>query len=130
MELEAYMAGFFDGEGSIYMTRRTHPSTIVAKVTNTAKAPCKLFAKKWGGTVQEIKPRLGSRNKTIYRWYIYGRKAQPFLLAIQPYSIIKASLIALALEYIPLITHLHLPKDAPPVEKRQEIAEKIYQLNR
>ena len=121
-----YEAGLFDGEGSIYITGRQRNSTIAIKLTNTDKKLCQLYYDQWGGSIQEIKPNKPNV-KTLYRWSIYGKKAKPFLIAIQPYSIHKRQLIMTALEYIETIKYTS--SDSPLATIRQTIKDKVYSLN-
>lgn len=124
-----YAAGFFDGEGSIHVTRRKQPNSIATRLTNTNRDICYLYSEKWGGSVQEIKSE-NPRHKTIYRWGLHGHNAKQFLLDIKPHSIVKIELVNLALEFIETLTRLHLPNYAPERVRRKAISEKIYFLNR
>ena len=125
-ELIAYMAGLFDGEGSIYMTGRWHGATIAIKLTNTERILCQRLLENWGGNIQAVELK-NEKHRTIFRWYIYGKKAKPFLLSIKPYSIIKTQLISLALEFINTIGYTK--KGSALAYTRQAITDKIYKLN-
>lgn len=124
-ELIAYAAGIFDGEGSIYLSRR-YNGTLIVKVVNTDRRLCQLFSDRWGGTVYEIESKV-SNHKTIYRWSLYGKKAKPFLLDIQPYLIHKADLLVKGLEYISLLTWKH--RNTHENFQRQILVDDIYDLN-
>ena len=125
MELIAYAAGIFDGEGSIYLSKR-HNGSLAVKVTNTDKRLCQLFYEHWKGSLQEIKPNVPN-HKTLYRWYIYGQKAKPLLLALKPYSIHKAELISLALKLLNL--GAYVPSQSPEGKQRQLVSNQIYAAN-
>ena len=95
--MEEYMAGLFDGEGSLYLTQKTGGSLAV-KLTNTNRKVIELVVMHWGGNIQTIIPTIKNKlKKPLYRWCVYGRKALPFLYAISPYSIIKKPLIPSAI---------------------------------
>ena len=120
----AYVAGVFDGEGSIILTNR-HNGSLAIKVTNTDKRLCQVFYENWGGSIYEIESP-NPKVKTIYRWGLYGRNAKYFLLAISPYSIHKAKLITKGLEYIEL---KNWSRDTTKAQHKRDIANAIYTLN-
>lgn len=125
----AYAAGIFDGEGSVFMTGRTHGCTVIAKVTNTDKRLCEFFLR-WGGHIQSEPPHSygGKNTKTIHKWQANGRRAKDFFLAMQPFSIHKAELISLALLFIDTVGYTHL--DTELATKRAEIVKAIYKANK
>lgn len=93
-----YMAGFFDGEGCIIITKKIKGSYYVVEVTigNTNKKPLLLFKKYFDGTLLTAKRR--EHYKIIYTWRIQAKKAEKFLRAITPYLIIKQKKAIIALE--------------------------------
>lgn len=109
-EFTVYMAGFFDGEGYVgaYRTDYTRKSgkeehTMAVRVIIGQKYPevLQLAHEIWGGSIySEIDKRTGN---TFWRWEIRGRKASDFVIAIQPYVIVKARQCKLVLEYQSLL---------------------------
>jgi hypothetical protein len=89
-----YVAGFFDGEGSIGLYRSGSGSFIlsVQTVQLQSKKSEKLFRflkNKFGGKYKSIRKR-GTR-RPIYHHTLYGREAIEFLKQIRPYLILKAN---------------------------------------
>ena len=126
-EILAYMAGLFDGEGSIHMSGRYRRATIVTTFTNTDIKLCQVFSNKWGGNISSAQPPNG---KQIFRWYRCGQKVKPFLDAISPYAIGKRRLIELALKWLSLKGKSGQPLKAEILKQRQTIAQSIYTLQR
>ena len=99
----AYMAGLFDGEGSISIGKhlkigRWNP-TYSLKVTMAMANPYipHLFQMAIGGVVKGYE-RKGKRLPTWY-WYLESKKAIPFLEAIMPYLRLKQDEARLAQEF-------------------------------
>jgi hypothetical protein len=94
-----YAAGFFDGEGSISLVAKNVAGRATASwmlcVTVAQMNPEPLFALRdtWGGNVR------GPRRHGQYEWRANTAQAADFLRAIQPYVIVKADVVALALEF-------------------------------
>lgn len=96
----AWCAGFFDGEGSvgIYVRSRKHRVSkrelyeLRVIVTQKDPAPLELFREAFGGY---------SRTSTsgCAKWCASSRVAERFLLAIRPYSVVKAEQIDVALAF-------------------------------
>lgn len=102
-EIVSYIAGLFDGEGSIYIRKatinknRSHYSLVV-RLTNSHKGSldfcCNYFN---AGSVQQRKPVVGRLQ--AYDWILRSKEAENVLKILLPYSIIKAPQILLALEF-------------------------------
>ncbi len=125
MILEAYAAGLFDGEGSIYLNRAGTLATISVTVTNTDKRVCQVFNSQWGGRIIEEKREP---YKLIYRWKVHGKKARPFLIGIHEYSIVKHDLITLALQWIDTIGTPKVAVTRDNIKKRATILNKIHSI--
>lgn len=92
----AYLAGFFDGEGSIGLAKsRTgkvgpyHYELRIA-VAQVNPSPLYKFADLFGGSVHKQfpkKPHLGS--KPLYKWGVSSDKAYRALVAMLPYLDVK-----------------------------------------
>lgn len=120
----AYLAGLFDGEGHITLTKskpaegalrkyvgKTHTTFRPARVaswqfclnigiTNTDKRLINWLEEKFGGTHYTDK-RHQQNWKSAYRWRLLGRSHQErVLLAILPYMVIKREQASLALDFI------------------------------
>lgn len=94
-----YMAGFFDGEGSVYAaTRRAHANktpTVTVCITNTNLAVLQAHKSAWGGSLSPRK--LRPRNQRQYQWVLCAKQAYYFLSAIVPHLIIKKEVVTVAL---------------------------------
>jgi hypothetical protein len=86
----AYIAGFFDGEGSVYVTGKHH--NIRVGISNTNPLIPQLACRLFGGSVHWNKSnssKMFKKRPTNHRlclqWNINGSKACDFLKAIRPF---------------------------------------------
>ena len=105
----AYIAGLFDGEGCVSISRKkstgVNPSYgLNVSVSNCHRGVLELLQRIYGGYVKHyIETRPNQRN--WFTWQLSGGKmAASFLADIRPYSIIKAEEIDLALEFALRVT--------------------------
>lgn len=103
-DIVRWAAGFFDGEGSVVISRGTRPSTgkifhgLKCRVVQVDPAPIKLLQDTFGGRIHLNK----TRTKTWQRcwiWEKHGEDAQLFLSEIAPFSIVKRQAIQIGLEF-------------------------------
>lgn len=96
-----YIAGFFDGEGCIYINNKTHRLRVC--ITNTNYYILKQFKEMFGGSIYKRQLRKLKNNrgycKQIFQWSIEFNNALRFLECIQPYTIVKKEQIELAIKY-------------------------------
>lgn len=134
-----YIAGFFDGEGSIGIKRTNRESGISSytlQVQVCQVNPVVLFylKEKYGGSVQVH--QNNERSRPAHHWTIWADKALAFIQEIQPHLLIKYEQAALAVEFmrirkeIPI--HKHLPKlrRGYGLSKRRSCYEQMKILNR
>jgi hypothetical protein len=95
-----YAAGFFDGEGAVMISRGSGTSLFLLSctVTQTDRRPLDLLKEKYAGKVM-LGGRRPDGRKPIYYWSVDAALAESFLLDIQPYLIVKAERVKLALEF-------------------------------
>ena len=101
----AYLAGFFDGEGNISVFRDRRPSgsfgfTLRCAISQTSMPILEKYRHLFGGTVYQAKltnPRPNSA--PAWQWYINNGRAVRFLEALQPYIILKAPQIPIAVRF-------------------------------
>lgn len=103
-----YFSGFFDGEGSIsILPHSKHPKSIIVSVQVSQVDPRPLIALKemFGGNICYIKNTKpnGSPAQGIWKWSVCHKNAETFLIAIQPYCIVKKEQIDMALKIRSLI---------------------------
>ena len=96
-----YVAGFFDGEGTvgIYLQKSKY-AVLTVGISNTNKHILELIKVKYGGNIYERKIADKGR-KRVFQWKL-GTIASmfAFLLDIASYVVVKKDAVDLALEYI------------------------------
>ena len=108
----AYTAGLFDGEGFVRIdshhknisTGRTPANTrfcLHVGVAMTYMPAIKLLHERFGGHYRgdDSFQKRYSKNRVIYRWNATSVKAYDFLVAIQPYSVVKREQIDIAIKF-------------------------------
>lgn len=103
---EAYVAGFFDGEGTVCAARRNiryRPTpTILATISNTDMRPLRAIMDRWGGSIHTTKGRL-EHHRDQHQLVLAPRNARIFLTAIEPHLIIKKQVARVAIEFCNLV---------------------------
>ena len=99
-----YMAGFFDGEGSVglYAQQKACRYSLRACITQVKNKHSEevlgAFQKQFGGSITNSK-QYKSHHSPAMAWSIYGDKAAEFLRMIQPLTIIKNEQIELVCQW-------------------------------
>jgi len=95
----AYIAGFFDGEGSIYISKGHSQYFLCAKLTNTNLPVLKNIERilNLGSTSTSHDKR--ERSSQLFRTQFFCNEAKQFLESIYPYLIIKKEQAKLAIEF-------------------------------
>lgn len=97
----AYAAGLFDGEGCVHIgqvsvpTGRRHREQV--QIANTDPRPLLWLKDRFGGWIRSA--QSASNWKPAFFWVASGKDGERFLRLIQPYTIIKADQIAVALAF-------------------------------
>lgn len=94
-----YLAGFFDGEGSIYTMSTKTMISPYASLTNVRKEVLDYCHKKYGGNLNLRKRKLESRQRDIWNWCIGGSNAAVFLRDIVDYLVLKKNRALLVLKW-------------------------------
>lgn len=91
---DEWAAGFFDGEGNIYLRHRPNrrQPDVHAQVTQKDPAPLRELQARWGGSLTETRTPSG-----CYRWRVASKKAEMFLRSIRPHLLVKAAVVEEAL---------------------------------
>lgn len=76
----AYLAGFFDGEGSIGIAG----SSLCVRITNTYRPTLDRFQRAFGGVV-DVHNAGDERTRLTWVWRCYGDTAEAALLQLDPY---------------------------------------------
>ena len=94
----SWVAGFFDGEGSVGVYREKNNFFLQVEICNTQKGIMRALNSVYGGKLYCKQPRDYWRPCYQLRWR--GTPAYNFLKLIQPEIRIKAQEIRLALEFV------------------------------
>ncbi len=104
--LLSYLAGLFDGEGCITLTRYKPEGQViysnymvVVKVRMCNELVVRLFQQTFGGKVRHCKPKKSQWSET-WEWYLTTPEFLPFLTDILPYLILKRPNAEIALYYL------------------------------
>lgn len=139
----AWMAGFFDGEGTVLVERAMQKEcrhgfrTVLHVAVTQTSTPClEIFKAHFAGSIITARNRTprGRRWAVQHRWVVRNEQALLFLHAIAPYAVVKKEQVAAALEY-PLYDatgrkfgSLKSPITDSVVEKRLAIRSALQQL--
>ena len=96
---DAYLAGFFDGEGCIAMRANNRCQTyrMTVDITSSCRAVLEQFQIRFGGSVHPVRRFV---NKPLFQWQLNGRAAiLVFLRAIRPFAIEKLPQVEAALQW-------------------------------
>ena len=134
-----YVAGFFDGEGSVSITRRkprigasgqpTSPKYILeAIIWNTNRRVLELIQQDFGGVLKRRRPRGNQRKESWGLVWSHGR-AYSFLERVFPYLVVKREQAKLGLMYWESRKRSkRLPESE--IQKRHYFYERMKTLNR
>jgi hypothetical protein len=100
----AYAAGFFDGEGTVFIAEDRGRKEARGPIYNMRvlasqvdPAPIHWLQSKWGGTVTR---RPGSESRQAnWVWNCFAQKAAAFLRDVRPYLKVKADEADIAIEF-------------------------------
>lgn len=103
----AYVAGLFDGEGSVEIRRAEHyrnPDvaplhTLRMAIGSTNREVITRLHEQFGGTVYEDKSRVARGHKCYWRWRLSATPTADLLEAMLPHLVIKREQASLAVEY-------------------------------
>lgn len=101
----AYLAGIFDGEGSVFLRRqfnktgrqRTY-SLLITVVVGTHREAVEAIAAMVGSKPMEKVNDKGNK-RPAWRVRLHGRQARDYLIAIRPYLLMKDKQADLAIEF-------------------------------
>jgi hypothetical protein len=99
----SYVAGFFDGEGSvgIYKNGQGQGRTLRVQIVQNCCIPVdnmlREWAEEWGASMTVMVNK--SRKSQAWNWQISGEKAVIFLQAIRPHLHLKKDQVDLAIDW-------------------------------
>jgi hypothetical protein len=91
----AYLAGFFDGEGTIALSE----SSLHINVAQVDPAPLQKLVNAFGGSVRIKKSTGNPRHRTVSTWDLSSTKAANALEAMLPYLWVKRDEAVIALGF-------------------------------
>jgi hypothetical protein len=95
----AYIAGFFDGEGTVSIYKRGSSYATKIAITNTHLPVIQYIATVVGGGSYKLKKARSSRHKQGYTWIVNADFARTLLEQLLPYLIVKQEQAKLAIEF-------------------------------
>lgn len=133
---KAWMAGFFDGEGGIWIgirkpRRSTQGVSLVyslnVSVVNTMYSGVECFPMYFGGYIQT----LATKHRLIYRWQVQARRAMRFLETLLPYFRVKQKQAELGILFQKMIRPQRGNAPMPQIYlvERERIRQAIQELN-
>jgi hypothetical protein len=129
---EQYIAGFFDGEGSIYLSKDASGYyRLNACITNACREILEIIQKMYGGYIR-IKSPSSMGKKRVYELILTNKLAEVFLKDILPYLVIKKEIAEKALQYRKTILNNFYRKNGVPSEllqRREVLKQEIFTLN-
>ncbi len=97
----SYLAGFFDGEGTVNISRPKSsrmPHTLYVSIANTDLEVIKKLPSIFGGSTY-MKKRVESHHRPLMVWSAPALSGQGFLKAVLPYLKIKKRQAEIAIEF-------------------------------
>lgn len=137
----SYIAGFFDGEGSVVLYRRKSgwakrlDYALLVHITNTNRGVLDWVASVVGGCVYLEKSLDPTRRRPVYRWQATKNPAG-FLRLIRPYVRLKKPQIDIALAFQETREVVGQPRrfrggvPAAVSERREELRSALHVANR
>jgi fucose 4-O-acetylase-like acetyltransferase len=123
----AYLAGFFDGEGSISTTR----GVLRVSVGQVDPTPLQLLHGMFGGTIRRIE-KANPNHQTIYHWTVGAKAAGAVLATLLPYLVVKREQAIVGIQLQSRMLHQGGNKGLPAAEKeiRQTLVKRLKDLKR
>jgi len=108
-----YIAGLFDGEGSIHIEKnlakpgskiwrrgyRNNCYRLVVAIVNRNLRVLRMLKEEFGGTIMIHKSGFSKKSLPAYQWRITDNRALKFLETIKPYVIIKEPQVKLGITF-------------------------------
>lgn len=94
----AYIAGFFDGEGSIFISKSRKQYFLTVSISNTDKSVLESIQRIMGGSLSKS-PDKRENCSHLFRLRLYCDEAKKFLEKILPYLKIKKEQAKLSIEF-------------------------------
>lgn len=133
----SYLAGFFDGEGSITIHENCRPSprglspnhTLQITMGNTHPAIPKLLYSELGGSLILSDRSAKANHRNFAQWSVRAAKTLPFLYGIRPYVIMKKEQVELGIKFQESKKDSSLRVSQETINWRENIRQQIRELN-
>jgi intein/homing endonuclease len=132
VELAAYFAGLFDGEGYITVSvpKNRNSATLYVGLGSTDFAVLELLRRSFGGCLTAVRVSSKVSKKLSREWKTWNEGAANFLRIVYPYLRIKKHQAALAFKLRKVMDQTFRNKDAHRRELLLQLATEIRSLNR
>jgi len=131
---KAYIAGFFDGEGTIGIITRKRPYNtanpnhqLFVSCTNTNEPVIHYLHSIFGGSIFHANDTRGKR-RTCLRWALNSAKAMQFLSCLLPYLIVKRDEAIIAIKLQATYEHTQYIVSAEVIKSRNFYASELTRL--
>lgn len=131
---EQYIAGFFDGEGSVSIAFRqpqggwrVSPSYVLqVAIAQIDPRPLIAIQERYGGRIYHS--GVGRRT---WAWNVSARKARPFLEAVLPYLIVKRRDAEIGLAFLDISRRqgLHVPPTPERTAQREAFRRELVEIH-
>ena len=99
-DLIIWAAGFFDGEGSVFLRKSSRGSfTVRIAVGQVNPTPIRMLLRLFGGHISQQKPPKGKDWKPQWRWEQDSKSAVSTLEELLPHLKVKLDVALLAIEF-------------------------------
>lgn len=128
----SYLAGFFDGEGSVTVhVKRDRALITLLTITNCDRRVLDLGCSLYGGRVRLRKRGVGSeRHRPIFDWQISGADSERLATDLLRFTRIKTPQLRLYLEARTLVSAGSSPVSEEAYDRRDAIASDVTRLKR
>lgn len=131
-----YLAGFFDGEGSISIyslgykySCGVESTSLKVCITSNDKTQVEYFKDAFGGDIYSEDGNHLSDN-TSWTWYAYSEEAEQFIQQIQPHLREKKQQADIAKRYLNLVNERGSRVSKVEAKARRELCKQIQHLNK
>ncbi len=122
----AYIAGFFDGEGSIFVSKSKKQYFLTVSISNTNLLVLESIRRIMGGGISKS-PDKRENCSQLFRLRLYCNEAKKFLERILPYLKIKKEQAKLAIEFQ---SKMEMGKLTIPKEEQEKYRIQINSFNK
>jgi len=131
IETISYIAGLFDGEGSINILRHKNYFSLTAAIGLTHKSTIDWLSSIIGGHIR-ISKKSNKKHRTQYHWTVCSNQAAKFLRTIEPYLIIKRKECRVALRFQNIMEENRCGQklSAKMINQRKELKNELEQLRK